>query len=74
MFERVLLARRCRRRAAEWKGLAETAITDQERFYHFKISEHYSTLAEAVERSVKAELERRFPHMKPVNSSGPPAP
>lgn len=74
MFERVLLARRCRKRAAEWKKLAETADTNQESVNHLSIAEHYSVLAEAAERSVKAELEMRFPHVKPVSYSTPPIP
>jgi hypothetical protein len=74
MLERVLMARSCRKRAAEWKKLAETAVTNQESVNHLSIAEHYSALAEAAERSVKAELEKRFPPVKPVSSSAPPGP
>ena len=64
MLERVLMARRCRKRAAEWKKLAETALTAEEQRDHLIVAEHYNTLAEAAERSVKATLEERFPHPK----------
>lgn len=64
MFERVLMARRCRKRAAEWKCSAATAITAEERSRHLVVAEHYSTLAEAAERSVKATLEDRFPRLR----------
>jgi hypothetical protein len=64
MLECVLMARRCRKRAAEWKNLAETATTTEERNGHLIVAEHYSALAEAAERSVKATLEERFPRMR----------
>jgi hypothetical protein len=64
MLERVLMARRCRKRAAEWKKLAETAMTAEERSGHLVVAEHYSALAEAAERSVKVTLEERFPRMR----------
>jgi hypothetical protein len=64
IFERVLMARRCRKRAAEWKNLAETAMTAEERSGHLIVAEHYSALADAAERSVKDTLEERFPHMR----------
>jgi hypothetical protein len=47
--ERVLMARRCRKRAAEWMKLAETAIMAEERNGHLIVAEHYSALAEAAE-------------------------
>jgi hypothetical protein len=62
IFERVLMARRCRKRAAECKNLAETALTAEERSGHLIVAEHYSAVAEAAERSVKATLEAHFPH------------
>ena len=64
MFDRVLMARRCRKRAAEYKSLAETAMTAEERGGHLIVAEHYNALAEAAERSVKATLEERFPRMR----------
>ena len=64
IFERVLMVRRCRKRAAEWKSLAETAMTAEVRSGHLIVAEHYSALAEAAERSVKATLEERFPRMR----------
>jgi hypothetical protein len=64
MLECVLMARRCRKRAVEWKNLAETATTAEERSGHLIVAEHYSALAEAAERSVKATLEERFPRMR----------
>jgi hypothetical protein len=60
---RVLMARRCRKRAAEWLCLAETAHTAAERSRHLIGAEHYSTLADAAERSVKDE---RFLHPRPA--------
>ena len=64
MLERVLMARRCRKREAEWRNLAETAMTPEERHGHLIVAAHYSALAEAAERSVKATLEERFPRMR----------
>jgi hypothetical protein len=64
IFERVLMARRCRKRAAERKNLAETALTAAERSGHLIIAEHYNAVAETAERAVKATLEERFPHMR----------
>jgi hypothetical protein len=64
IFERVLMAKRCRKRAAESNNLAETAVTAEERSGHLIVAEHYSTLAEATERSIKAALEERFPRMR----------
>jgi hypothetical protein len=63
MFECVLTARRCWKRAAEWKSRAETAITAEERRRHRMVADHYSALAQSAERSVKAALEERFPRM-----------
>jgi hypothetical protein len=63
MLERVLMARRCRRRAAECMSLAETA-TPEERNGHLIVAEHYRALADAEERSVKTTLEERFPRMR----------
>jgi len=58
------MARRCRKRAAECKNLAETPKTADERSGHLVVAEHYSALAEAAKRSVKATLEERFPRMR----------
>jgi hypothetical protein len=69
IFERVLMARRCRKRAAECKNLAESATTAAERSGHLIVAEHYSALAETAERAVKAALEERFPHPKPASAS-----
>ena len=69
MLERVLLARRCRKRAAEWKNLAETAMTAAERSGHLIVAEHYNAVAETAERAVKATLEERFPHPRPASAS-----
>jgi hypothetical protein len=64
MLEGVIMALRCRKCAAEYKNLAETAVTAEERSGHLVVAEHYSALAEAAERSVKATLETRFPRMR----------
>ena len=69
IFERVLMARRCRKRAAEYKNFADTAMTAEERSGHLIVAEHYSALAEATERSIKAALEEHFPHPKPPFAS-----
>ena len=53
-----------KKRAAEWKNLAETAITAKERANDLIIAEHYNVSAEAAERSVKATLEERFARMR----------
>jgi hypothetical protein len=63
MFECVFTARRCLKRAAEWKNCAETAITAEERRRHLIVADHYSALAHSAERSMKAALEERFPRM-----------
>ena len=69
IFERVLMAKRCRKRAAEWINLAETAVMAEERRGHLIVAEHYSALAEATERSIKAALEENFSHPKPPFAS-----
>jgi hypothetical protein len=63
MFELVFMLRRCRKRAAEWKNRAETAVTAEERYRHLMVAEHYSALAERAERSMKAAWDERFPRM-----------
>jgi hypothetical protein len=63
MFERVLMVRRCRKRAAEWNNRAEAAITAEERCGHLMVADHYRALAESAERSLHAAWERRFPRM-----------
>ena len=63
MLEYVFTARRCSKRAAEWKSLAETAITAEERRRHLTVADHYSALAHSAEQSMKAALEERFPSM-----------
>jgi hypothetical protein len=64
MFELVLMARRCRKRATEWKSRADTAITAEERFRHVVVAEHYSALAESAERSLNAAWDERFPRRR----------
>jgi hypothetical protein len=64
MLERVLMARDCRKRAAEWKERAETAMTAEEKRRDLIVAEHYSVLAEAAERSTRVTLEQRFPRMR----------
>jgi hypothetical protein len=63
MFERVYMARRCRKRAAEWNNRAETALTAEERCRQLMVAEHYRALAESAERSLNAAWEERFPRM-----------
>jgi hypothetical protein len=63
MLECVFMARRCWKRAAEWKNCAETAVTAEERRRHLMLADHYCALAQSAERSMKAALEERFPHM-----------
>jgi hypothetical protein len=63
MFECVYMARRCRKRAAEWNNHAETALTAEERCRHLMVAEHYRALAESAERSLNAAWEERFPRM-----------
>ena len=63
MLECVFTARRCWKRAAEWKSRAETAITTEERRRHLMVADHYCALARGAERSMKAALEERFPRM-----------
>jgi hypothetical protein len=63
MLECVFTARRCWKRAAEWRDHAETAITADERRRHLRVADHYSALARSAERSMKAVLEERFPRM-----------
>jgi hypothetical protein len=63
MFERVLMAQRCRKRAAEWIDRAEAAITADERCRALVVADHYRALAESAERSLHAAWERRFPRM-----------
>jgi len=63
MFELVFMLRRCRKRAAEWKNHAETAVTPEERCRHLMVAEHYSALADSAERSMKAAWDERFPRM-----------
>jgi hypothetical protein len=46
MFERVLMAQRCRKRAAEWNNRAEAAITTDDRCRHLVVADHYRALAE----------------------------
>jgi hypothetical protein len=65
IFERVLMARRCRKRATECWNLAKTAATAAERSGHLVVAKHYSALAETAERAVKGVLEERFPHPTP---------
>jgi hypothetical protein len=63
MFELVFMLRRCRKRAAEWKDRAETAVTAEEQCRHLMIAEHYGALADNAERSMKAAWLERFPRM-----------
>jgi hypothetical protein len=63
MFERVYMARLCRKRAAEWNSSADTARTTEERCRHLIVAEHYRVLAESAERSLNAAWAERFPRM-----------
>jgi hypothetical protein len=63
MLERVFTARRCWKRAAEWKSRAETAVVAEERRRHLMVADHYTALAQSAERSMKAALKERFPRM-----------
>jgi hypothetical protein len=63
MLECVFMARRCWKRAAEWKNRAETAITAEEQRRHLIVADHYSALAQSAEGSMKAALVERFPRM-----------
>jgi hypothetical protein len=63
MLECVFMARRCWKRAAEWRNRAETAITAAEQRRYFIVADHYSALAQSAERSMKAALVERFPRM-----------
>ena len=61
MLECVLTARHCWKRAEECKNCAETALTAEGRRRHLMVADHYATLAQSAERSIKAALEERFP-------------